>query len=234
MLTPHRLLEKNRAWRERMQSRDPHLFDQLAAGQSPDVLWIGCADSRVPPSQIADCNPGELFVHRNIANVITEADLNSISVLQFAVEALKVRHVIVCGHYDCSGVKESLSNSASGLLGHWLQPIRNLVHHYADELEDLKAKAQWDRCCELNVAEQVKRVADTPIMQQAWKQGQEPTVHGWIYRLNQGDLCDLDVSVSAATLNSAARSRSKKKSARRSQNKKSARSSTKRKLSSSS
>lgn len=182
-----------------MQAQFPALFDNLAEGQSPDVLWIGCADSRVPATQIVDCNPGELFVHRNIANLVNESDHNGMSVLQYAVDSLGVSHVIVCGHYGCGGVRAALDNAGEGPLWDWLQPLRTLLNRHADELEGLDDAARWDRGCELNVEAQVQTVARTSPVQRAWKDGEDLRIHGWIYRLENGRIRDLDVSVDAET-----------------------------------
>lgn len=199
MSTPADLLAQNRAWSERVQKHSPQLFDDLARGQSPDVLWIGCADSRVPASQIVDCDPGELFVHRNVANVVNEWDSNGMSVLQYAVNALEVSHVIVCGHYGCGGVRAVLTDSTEGALRDWLRPLQHLVHQHADELEGLEDRECWDRCCELNVKAQVQNIADAEVVQRGWEEGQDLAIHGWIYRLEDGRIQDLDVGVDATT-----------------------------------
>lgn len=182
-----------------MQSENPGLFDQLAKGQAPDVLWIGCADSRVPPTQIVDGEPGELFVHRNVANVVSESDPNGMSVLQFAVESLEVRHIVICGHYGCGGVQAVLSDETSGSLSDWLEPLHELVTEHESELDGLDEQARWDRACELNVEAQVERIARTAIVQQAWDRGQDLSVHGWIYRLENGRIRDLGVRVDGET-----------------------------------
>jgi len=182
-----------------MQAQSPALFDELSEGQSPDVLWIGCADSRVPANQIVDCEPGELFVHRNVANLIDESDTNGMSVLQYAVGSLGVDHVIVCGHYGCGGVRAALDGVGEGPLRDWLRPLRALLHQHADKLEGLDNAARWDRGCELNVEAQVQNIAQTTPVQQAWEAGQDLTIHGWIYQLDDGRIRDLNVSVDAAT-----------------------------------
>lgn len=199
MSTPSRLLEQNRAWSDRVQSRSPELFDDLAKGQSPDVLWIGCADSRVPPDRIVDCDPGQLFVHRNVANLVVDTDLNGMAVVQFAVHVLEVSHVVVCGHYGCGGVKAALSNDSTGVLGHWLEPLSALCRHHASELEDLDEGERWDRCCELNVEVQVQNLAYAPPVRHAWEDGRDFAIHGWIYELDTGRIQDLDVSVNATS-----------------------------------
>lgn len=199
MSIPQTLLDRNRAWADRVQAASPRLFDDLAEGQSPDVFWIGCADSRVPANQIVDCDPGDLFVHRNVANVVAESDLNGMSVLQYAVEALEVPHIIVCGHYGCGGVRAVLSGETEGVLGRWLQPLHALVGRHAEDLEALDDQVRWDRCCELNVKAQVQRIAQTPLVQRAWERGQDLSVHGWIYQLEDGRIQDLDVRVDGTT-----------------------------------
>lgn len=199
MSTPRRLLEQNRAWSERMQATSPALFDDLAQGQSPDVLWIGCADSRVPASQVVDCDPGELFVHRNVANLVNEWDSNGMSVLQYAVNALEVSHVIVCGHHNCGGVRAVLTDSAEGALRDWLRPLQHLLHQHADELEGLDDQERWDRGCELNVKAQVQNIAQADVVRRGWEEDQDLTIHGWIYQLEDGRIRDLGVSVNATS-----------------------------------
>lgn len=199
MSTPSHLLKQNRAWSEHVQAESPTLFSDLAQGQSPDVLWIGCADSRVPASQVVDCEPGDLFVHRNVANLVQESDPNGMSVLQYAVESLEVAHVIVCGHYGCGGVRATLDDAAEGPLRDWLHPLRSHLQQHAGELEGLDASERWDRGCELNVEAQVQNVAHAAPVRRAWEEGRDLAVHGWIYRLEDGRIRDLDVSVDAAT-----------------------------------
>ena len=180
-----------------MQAQSPALFEDLAEGQSPDVLWIGCADSRVPATQIVDCGPGALFVHRNVANLIDASDANAMSVLQYAVESLGVSHVIVCGHYGCGGVRAALDDAGDGPLRDWLRPLRDLLEKHTNELEGLNDEARWDRGCELNVEAQVQNIAHTAPVQQAWEEGHDLTVHGWIYQLDDGRIRDLDVRLDA-------------------------------------
>jgi carbonic anhydrase len=164
----------------------------LSALQAPEYLWIGCSDSRVPANVITALEPGEVFVHRNVANIIYSADLNCMSVLQFAVETLQVKHIIVCGHYGCGGVRAVLDGSQNGLIEHWLAPVRDLFRQYQQELSFLPTdEARVDRVCELNVLTQVQSVCDSPIVRSAWERGQALTVHGWIYRLSDGRLHDL-------------------------------------------
>lgn len=195
MPTPDELLDRNRTWRARMQSDSPGLLRQLADGQSPDILWIGCADSRVPATQIVNCRPGDLFVHRNVANLMVESDANGMSVLTYAIEALGVSDVVVCGHYGCGGVQAVLADSASGVIADWLEPVEDLLREHDAELSGLGEEERWDRCCELNVVAQVQRLAELPVVQGAWEDGHELAIHGWIYQLSDGRIRDLDVTV---------------------------------------
>ena len=193
------LLDNNRAWAERVRGQDPDFFATLAEGQNPNVCWIGCADSRVPVNQIVDCAPGDLFVHRNVANLIVPTDANGLSVLQYAVDVLRVDHVVVCGHYRCGGVQAALQGQAEGAIGEWLNPLEDLLARHADELDAIEDKtARWDRGCELNVAAQVRNVAQTATVQKAWQRGEELAIHGWIYGLEDGRIRDLGISVAAA------------------------------------
>jgi carbonic anhydrase len=193
-----RLFENNKSWSARIRASDPSFFEGLSKQQSPEYLWIGCADSRVPANEIVGLLPGELFVHRNVANVVVHTDLNCLSVIQFAVDILKVRHVIVCGHYGCSGVRAALGRDRLGLVENWLRHVQDVRNKYPDILSVLAdAAAQADRLCELNVIEQVVNVCETSIMRDAWERGQEVAVHGWIYGLADGQLRDLGVTVSA-------------------------------------
>jgi carbonic anhydrase len=190
--TPEILLEQNRAWAEQRKAEDPGYFSRLVGLQSPQFLWIGCADSRVPANVITGLDPGEVFVHRNVANLVYPADLNCMSVLQFAVEALKVRHIIVCGHYGCGGVRAAVDGSQNGLIDHWLEPIRDLNRTHRNILASLPSEdARIDCLCEMNVREQVRTVMHSPIVLRAWERGQEISVHGWIYGLANGLLRDL-------------------------------------------
>jgi carbonic anhydrase len=191
---PH-IFERNRAWAEACTREDPEFFQRLAAQQAPEYLWIGCSDSRVPANQIVDLQPGELFVHRNVANVVVHSDLNCLSVMQFAVEALRVKHVIVCGHYGCGGVLAALRDEKLGLIDNWLRHIQDVAERHRAELDALADEAkQHTRLCELNVIDQVKKVADTTVVRAAWSRGQELSVHGWIYDVADGLLRDLDVT----------------------------------------
>jgi len=197
MKTLKRLFEQNRAWAEDIIGREPEFFEHLSARQSPTYLWIGCSDSRVPSTQLTGLEPGEMFVHRNVANVVVHTDLNCLSVMQFAVEALKVKHVIVCGHYGCGGVRAALLNLKLGLIDNWLRHVQDVMKKYEAELAALAdEEARVDRLCELNVVEQVSNVAQTTIVQGAWERGQELYVHGWIYGLRDGLLRDLAVCLS--------------------------------------
>lgn len=191
-----KLFENNKAWAERIRQHDPEFFLKLSAQQSPGYLWIGCSDSRVPANEIVGLLPGELFVHRNIANLVVHTDLNCLSVLQFAVDVLKVRHVIVCGHYGCSGVKAALQRDRIGLSDNWLRHIQDVRQKHEKPLELASREGrELDRLCELNVIEQVANVCQTTIARDAWERGQELAVHGWIYGLNDGLLRDLNSTV---------------------------------------
>ncbi|WP_366925968.1 carbonate dehydratase [Aquisalimonas sp.] len=192
-----RLIRNNRDWSERMQQTDPGFFSSMAEGQSPEYLWIGCSDSRVPANQVVGLGPGELFVHRNVANVVMHTDMSCMAVLQYAVEVLKVRHVVVCGHYGCGGVKAAMGDQQFGLIDNWLRHIKDVYARYETSLADVASEAERaDRFCELNVVAQVGNVCSTTIVQNAWARGQELTVHGLIYGLRDGLLNDLEVSVS--------------------------------------
>lgn len=185
------LLERNRRWAERVREASPDFFLRLSQQQAPDYLWIGCSDSRVPANQIIDLPPGEVFVHRNIANVVAPSDLNFLSVLQYAVEVLEIRHVLVCGHYGCGGIRAALSDQDHGLIDNWLNNIRLVRRLYASEFENLSGEAAVDRLCELNVIEQVKNVAQTTIVRNAWDRGADLTIHGIVYGLKDGILRQL-------------------------------------------
>lgn len=188
----HTLFENNRIWSERIRRQDPEFFSKLARQQSPEYLWIGCSDSRVPANEIIDLLPGEVFVHRNIANVVTHTDLNCLSVIQFAVDVLKVKHIIVVGHYGCGGVGAALRGDRIGLSDNWLRHVQDVRQKHEARLAALPdARARGDRLCELNVLEQVSNVCQTTMVQDAWERGQDLTVHGWVYGLNDGLLRDL-------------------------------------------
>ena len=193
----HHLLEKNRAWAAQIKDHDPTFFRHLSRQQSPEYLWIGCADSRVPATQLVDLPPGEMFVHRNVANVVVHTDLNCLSVLQYAVEVLKVKHVIVCGHYGCGGVQAALVRDRQGLIDNWLRHVQDVLQKHRELIFDLADDARrLRRLCELNVIEQVINVCQTTIVEGAWEAGQELTIHGWIYGLDDGLLRDLHISIS--------------------------------------
>jgi carbonic anhydrase len=193
------LFEKNRAWSRRMTAADPAFFARLAEQQAPEYLWIGCSDSRVPANEIVDLAPGELFVHRNVANVVVHTDLNCLSVLQFAVDVLQVKHVIVCGHYGCGGVAAALTNTKVGLADNWLRHVQDARDKHGVRLEGIDdPNVRLDRMCELNVIEQVSNVCQTTIVQDAWARGQALAIHGWIYRLQDGMLHDLRMCVTCA------------------------------------
>ena len=191
------LIARNRAWAEAKTAGDPGFFTRLVAGQSPPYLWIGCSDSRVPANEIVGLGPGEMFVHRNVANLAPPQDANFLSVLQYAVQVLKVRHVLVVGHYGCGGVHAALQGAKLGQIDHWLSPIRALAHDRRAELDALADdQARLSRLCELNVAAQVANVASNPFVTEAWTAGQALSVHGWCYSLADGQVSDLDVTVS--------------------------------------
>jgi carbonic anhydrase len=191
------LKANNRAWAARMISRDAGFFARLERQQTPEYLWIGCSDSRVPATQIVDLDPGEIFVHRNVANLAPPQDANYLSVLQFAVGILKVKHIIVVGHYGCGGVSAAVDGKRRGLVDHWLHPIRKAYDEHRDELEGMPDKsARLNRLCELNVIQQVRNVASDILVQDAWAHGQSLSVHGWIYSLANGLVTDLGATVS--------------------------------------
>ena len=191
------LFANNRRWASKILQRDPDFFKKLTAQQRPDYLWIGCSDSRVPANEIVDLLPGELFVHRNIANVVVHTDLNCLSVIQFAVDVLKVKHIIVCGHYGCSGVNAALMQNRIGLADNWLRHIQDVRQKYENSLGKIKdERARTNRLAELNVVEQVANVCSTTIVQDAWDRGQSLTVHGWIYGIQDGLIRELKTSVS--------------------------------------
>ncbi|MEY2558946.1 MAG: carbonic anhydrase [Verrucomicrobiota bacterium] len=197
MQTLDHLFESNKAWAESIRRQDPEFFLNLSQQQSPTYLWIGCSDSRVPANQIVGLAPGELFVHRNVANLVVHTDLNCLSVMQFAVEILKVRHVIVCGHYGCSGVQAALRRDRLGLSDNWLRHLQDVREKHEKSLASVGGEVETsNRLCELNVIEQVANVCQTTIARDAWERGQELAVHGWIYGLQDGLLRDLNVTVS--------------------------------------
>jgi carbonic anhydrase len=186
------LFARNRAWAARVRSAEPEFFSELARQQSPEFLWIGCSDSRVPANQITGLAPGEVFVHRNVANLVVYTDLNCLSVLQFAVDLLKVRHVIVCGHYGCSGVRAALTGQKVGLAENWLRHVQDVRAYHTAELDAIRdSEARERRLCELNVIEQVRHVCEATVVRDAWLAGRPLAVHGWIYGLEDGLLRDL-------------------------------------------
>ena len=191
-----RLLDQNKAWAEGIKATDPGFFQTLAKQQSPKFLWIGCADSRVPATQLVGLVPGEMFVHRNVANVVVHTDFNCLSVMQFAVDVLKVEHIIVCGHHGCGGVKAAMDNLPLGLIDNWLRHVQDVLQVHEGALEQIEDESRrLDRLCELNVIEQVFNASRTSIVQNAWQRGQELVVHGWIYGLEDGLLRDLGISI---------------------------------------
>lgn len=193
-----RLLENNRRWAARIAADRPGFFAQLARQQSPEFLWIGCSDSRVPANEIIDLPPGEVFVHRNVANQVMHVDFNCLAVVQYAIEALRVRHVIVCGHYGCGGVQASLQRQELGLIDNWLYNVSTLRDQYRAQIDAIPEALRVDALCEINVIEQVRNVCNTTIVQEAWRRGQPLGVHGWIYGIHNGRLHDLGVTIGAA------------------------------------
>ncbi len=195
---PH-LFEQNRAWAAQTVAAQPDFFEQLAQQQAPRYLWIGCADSRVPANEITGLLPGEMFVHRNVANVVVHTDLNCLAVLQYAVEVLKVEHVIVCGHFGCGGVRAAAENARFGLIDNWLRHVQDVAHLHRPLLESIADReGRFDALCELNVVEQLVHVSRTTVVQEAWERGQPVTLHGWVYRLHDGILRDVGVSTQNA------------------------------------
>jgi carbonic anhydrase len=192
------LFDNNEKWANDIKQQQPEFFEESAKGQSPEILWIGCSDSRVPPAQLTDLGPGDLFVHRNIANVIPHSDINSQSVIQYAVSVLKVKHVVICGHYGCGGVTAAYEDESLGLIDNWLSNIEDVYRKHKDEIESQGSEEEkLSRFCELNVKEQVRNMSHSPFVKQAWQQGQDLTIHGLIYDLKSGLLKDLDISVSS-------------------------------------
>jgi len=191
------LFENNRQWAEKIKAEQPNFFTELSKQQNPEYLWIGCSDSRVPANELLGMAPGEVFVHRNIANQVIHTDLNCLSVIHFAVEILKVKNIIICGHYGCGGINAALDGKQHGLIDHWLRHIKDIYRFHQqklDEVSDLKERANL--LCELNVIEQVSHICDASMVRKAWQQGQELSVHGLVYKLHDGILKDLNVSVS--------------------------------------
>lgn len=192
------LLERNRAWSDALRAQDPTFFERLSAQQAPQYLWIGCSDSRVPANQIIDMAPGEVFVHRNVANVVVHTDLNCISTIQFAVDVLKVKHILIVGHYGCGGVQAVLEQKRLGLVDNWLRHVDDVKHKHLASLRTLKdPHARHDRLCELNVIEQASNVCRSTVVRDAWDRGQSLSVHGWIYSLRNGRVRDLGLNISS-------------------------------------
>lgn len=192
-----KILENNKKWVENKLKISPEFFNNLAEGQNPPLLWIGCSDSRVPANEIIGAEPGEVFVHRNIANMVVHSDMNMLSVLDYAVNALKVKHVIVCGHYGCGGVKAAMGNDSIGIIDNWIRHIKDVYRLHRHELDSIEdEKTRFNTFVEINVKEQVLDLAKTSIVQNAWKNGQELTLHGWVYGLNSGYVTDLGVNFS--------------------------------------
>jgi carbonic anhydrase len=194
------LLAGNKAWVKEMNSKDALFFERLSQGQKPEILWIGCSDSRVPANEITNTLPGEIFVHRNIANMVVHSDMNLLSVLDYAVNQLNVKHIIVCGHYGCGGVKASMENGQFGIVDNWLRFIKDVYRLHANELDKIENMEQrFDRLVELNVAEQVFDLIKTSIVQNAWQNNKELFVHGWVYSLKTGLIKDLEVTFDSGT-----------------------------------
>lgn len=192
-----RLIENNKGWVESKLAIDPEYFEKLAKGQQPPLLWIGCADSRVPANEIIGAQPGEVFVHRNIANMVVHSDMNMLSVLDYAVNVLKVKHVIVCGHYGCGGIQAAMNNQSIGIIDNWIRHIKDIYRLNKKELDAIEDEQErWDRFVEINVKEQVFDLAKTSIVQNAWNSGQELELHGWAYGVGSGIVKDLGVNVS--------------------------------------
>ena len=192
------LFEQNRNWAEKIKAEDPQFFEKLSQQQAPEYLWIGCSDSRVPANELLGLLPGDVFVHRNVANLVIHTDFNCLSVIQYAIDVLKVKHIIVCGHYNCGGVVAAMGNDEHGLIDNWLRNIKDIYFKYREQIEEIAdLHERQDYLCELNVLEQVANVCCTTIVQNAWKRGQELAIHGWIYGLKDGLLRDLGVTINA-------------------------------------
>ncbi len=192
------LFDSNLAWAAAIKEKDPDFFSRLSKQQAPEYLWIGCSDSRVPANQIVNLPPGEVFVHRNIANVVVHTDLNCLSVIQFAVEVLRIEHVILCGHYGCGGIRAAMENHENGLIDNWLRHVKDVIRFNAEDFEGLGEEEKLDLLCELNVKEQVTNICNTTVVQNAWKRGARLSVHGWIYNIKNGILRDLDTCLTAS------------------------------------
>lgn len=197
------LLKHNRKWAEDKQSVDPDYFQRLASLQRPEYLWIGCSDSRVPANVITGLEPGEVFVHRNVANLIHPSDMNMLSVVEYAIEVLEVSHIILCGHYGCGGVHAAMDGCQHGLVDHWLQPVRDTAEIYAEQLDEIEDHAQkMNRLCELTIKAQVQQLAKTPILQNAWDLGRKISIHAWVYGLEDGHIRDLEGTIAGPSLHS--------------------------------
>ena len=192
------LLDKNKQWAADTELREPGFFSRLLKQQTPQYLWIGCADSRVPANELVNLLPGELFVHRNVANVVVHSDLNCLSVMQFAVDALKVKHIIVVGHSNCGGVRAALLDQRTGLVDNWLRHVQDVRNHHSEWLDSIDAAQRVNALCELNVLEQARNACQTTVVQDAWARGQEIVVHGWVYGLHNGLLEDLRITAASA------------------------------------
>ncbi|MCZ8073691.1 MAG: carbonate dehydratase [Burkholderiales bacterium PBB2] len=192
------LLDSNKQWAADTETREPGFFSRLLKQQTPQYLWIGCADSRVPANELVNLLPGELFVHRNVANVVVHSDLNCLSVMQFAVDALKVKHIIVVGHSNCGGVKAALLDARTGLVDNWLRHVQDVRNHHSEWLDSIDAAQRVNALCELNVLEQARNACQTTVVQDAWARGQEIVVHGWVYGLHNGLLEDLRITAASA------------------------------------
>lgn len=191
------LLKKNKAWAKRVQAEDPNFFNRLSSQQKPEYLWIGCSDSRVPANQVIDLAPGEVFVHRNIANVVVHTDLNCLSVIQFAVDVLKVKHILVVGHYGCGGVHAALNSTRIGLADNWIRHVGDVAEKHVEILSPLDAELAHDRLCELNALEQAVNVCQSTILRDAWSNGQQVAVHAWVYSLRDGRAHDLGLNAAS-------------------------------------
>ncbi|MEN1926905.1 carbonate dehydratase [Luteimonas sp. MJ293] len=192
----HDLLERNRNWAERVEAEDPGFFDRLSGIQTPRFLWIGCSDSRVPANQIIDVNPGEVFVHRNVANVVVHTDLNCLSVIQFAIDVLKVEHILVVGHYGCGGVGAALDGGSVGLADNWIRHVKDVKHKHRGLIESIdEPEMRHDRLCDLNALEQMINICESTVVREAWSRGQKVSVHAWVYSLRNGRVHDLGLAI---------------------------------------
>ena len=189
------LFQRNLDWATSIKDRDPDFFTNLSKQQAPDYMWIGCSDSRVPANQIVNLPPGEVFVHRNIANVVVHTDLNCLSVLQFAVDVLNVKHVVICGHYGCGGIEAAMTDNEYGLVDNWLRHVKDVYRFNEEKFDGLDDQQKHNLLCELNVKEQVRNISETTIVKNAWKAGKELSIHGWVYNIENGILKDLDTIV---------------------------------------